>query len=325
MSVESAFHAILPNFPKYELEKYIKDLLQPILDANENNFQVRDFTDTEEREEVYENTYGDLVDELLDSEDIEDRHNLDLIHYIYDLLEYDKVVIIDNEKFLYSFIYINAYAQIHQEAYRQLEVSYKNKPSSKNIDTATNKSKDKKSQVDFLTSMLKPATQNSFVDSRSEKLKLGFLENYKNEYRMIARSIHEFAKIKEYSGNFEINTIGSLEPYINSDGLIPFHDMYVSWYAHVYTIYKTSEMPVTKKLKLAQLSSYIIFPQLRGNQKLIINEKTATKPIREIAMYKNLKLLEFTDNRTIIKRTDDEIKSTEEYLTKVTGFLNKYS
>src|SRR3990167_2446644 len=31
LSVESAFHEMLSNFSKYELEKYIKDLLKPIL------------------------------------------------------------------------------------------------------------------------------------------------------------------------------------------------------------------------------------------------------------------------------------------------------
>lgn len=66
LSVESAFHDMLPNFPKHGLEKYIKDLLKSILEAKENNFKVRDFIDASEREEVYEHTYGDLINELQD-------------------------------------------------------------------------------------------------------------------------------------------------------------------------------------------------------------------------------------------------------------------
>ena len=142
---------------------------------------------------------------------------------------------------------------------------------------------------------------------------------------MIARSIHELAKFKEHSDSFEINAVGSLEPYINSDGLTTNHDIYISWYAHIYGVYKNNTIPVTKKLKLAQLSSYVIFPKLRDIEKFIVNEKAAIKPIREVAMFKDLRLLDFTDNRSIIKRTNDEIKFTEEYLVKVTKYLNKYS
>lgn len=325
LSVESAFHDMLPNFPKYGLEKYIKDLLKPILEAKENNFKVRDFIDDNEREEVYEHTYGDLINELQNSNEIEDKYNLELIYYIYDLLKYDKVVIINNEKYLYSCFYINLYAELHLKAYYELEISYKQKPQNRNIDTATNESKDIKGKVAFLNPMFKPAIENEFADSKSEKLKLGFIKNYENEYRMIARSVHELAKLKEYSDNFEINELANLEPYINSDGHITNHDLYISWYAYVFTIYKHDDIPITNKLKLAQLSSYVIFPKLRENEKLIVNEKTAIKPIREVAFFRGFRLLDFTDNRTKIKKTDDEISFTENYLVTVTKYLNKYS
>ena len=188
---------------------------------------------------------------------------------MYDLLKYDKVVIINDEKYLYSCFYINLYAEIHLKAYDELEISYKQKPQNTNIDTATNKSKDIKGKVAFLNPMFKPAIENEFADSKSEELKLSFIENYENEYRIIARSIYELAKLKEYSDNFEINAIGSLEPFVNSDGHITNNDLYISWYAYVFTIYKHDETPVTNKLKLAQLSSYVIFPKLRGIGKCV--------------------------------------------------------
>ena len=153
---------MLPNFPKYTLEKYIKNSIKPILKFRENNFKVREFIDEKEREEVYENTYGDLLNKLLESEEIEDKYNLELIHYIYDLLEYDKVVIINNEKLLYSYIYLNSYASIHLEAYEKLKISYEVKPKKYNIDIATNKTKDIQGRVGFLNPMLKPIAQNQF-------------------------------------------------------------------------------------------------------------------------------------------------------------------
>lgn len=325
-SVELTFHEMLPNFPKHTLEKYIKAVLIPILETKKKNFQIRDFIDDEEKEEVYENTYGDLINDLMDSKEIEDKHNLDLIHYIYDLLEYDRVIIIDNEKLLYSYIYINAYANIHLEAYEKLKISYENKPQNQNIDIATNNSKDIKSKISFLNPMLKPIAQNKHdTNHKSAQLKLDFLKNYEEEYRITARSVHELHKLKEHSDNFEIDAIGSLEPQINADSHITNHDLYISWYAHVYKIYTYAKIPPTKKLKLAQLSSYVLFPNLRGKETLLVQPKMASKPIREIAFYKGLRLLEFTNNHTKIKKTDDEIEFTEEYLSTITKHLNQLS
>lgn len=61
LSVESAFHNMLPNFPKYELEKYVKILLKPILNAKENNFKVRDFRDDDREDRL---VYGSILANL---------------------------------------------------------------------------------------------------------------------------------------------------------------------------------------------------------------------------------------------------------------------
>ena len=73
---------------------------------------------------------------------------------------------------------------------------------------------------------------------------------------MLARSIHELAKLKEDSDNFEINAIATLKPYINSDSHITNKDIYISWYAHTYSIYKDTKISTKEKLKFAQLSSH---------------------------------------------------------------------
>ena len=325
LSVQTAFHDVLPNFSKHELEKYIKHQLKIIMEAKDNNFIIRDFIDADEQKEVYENTYNNSIDELSKSKELKDKYNLELIYYMYDLLEYDRVIIIENEKYLHSCIYLNLYATSHIEAFEQLAIINKNKPDEKNIDIATNSSKSIKDKINFLNPMLEPAINNPFVNSKTEELQLKYISDFANESRMLARSIHELAKLKEDSDNFEINAIGALEPYINSDSHITNKDIYISWYAHTYSIYKDTKISTKQKLKFAQLSSYVIFPELRNIDKPLINEKTAIKPIREIAMFKDLRLLEFTDNRTKIKKTDDEIKFTEEFLTKVTMYFNKYS
>jgi len=313
---------MLPNSSQNDFEEVINQLLKPILEAKRNNHIVRDFINKDEQIEIFESTYNDLIDELSRSEEIEDKYNLGLIYYIYDLLEYDKVILIDNEKFLYSCIYLNTYFETHKKAYEQLAISYKSKPAEKNIDIATNRMTPHSEKVKFIHAMYQPALNNQFVDNKAEKLKLGFLENYGNEYRMIARSIHQFSTLEDYVDNFEIKTIASLAPYINSDDHITNKDIYISWYAHVYTIYTHPKISTAQKLKLAQLSSYVIFPKLRDKKKPLINEKTALKPIREMGIFKGLRLLDFSDNRTKINKTDGEIDFTEEFLIKVTNTLN---
>ena len=323
LSVKSTFHEIFPNFPNFEIEKYVKHQITPILERKKNNFVVREFENESERKSIFENTCSELIDELQDSQLAEDIHSLEVIYSIYDLLEYDKAIIIDGEKYLYSFIYISSYSQMHLEAYEKLKSSYDNKPTEKNINISTNSSKSIKDRINFLNPMLRLPIQNNHADNKAEKLKLGFIDNYVNDYRIMARGIHELSKLKNHSDSFEINTIGSLEPYVDSDGKITYHDLYISWYAYVSTIYKN--ITTTDKLKLARLSSYVIFPNLRGNEESIVKPKTAIKPIREIAFYKGLRLLEFTNNQTKIKKTDEEIEFTEKYLTLVTTYLNKYS
>ncbi len=106
-------------------------------------------------------------------------------------------------------------------------------------------------------------------------------------------------------------------------------------------------MPLKKKLELARLSSYVIFPHLKKVKKTItpnksssskkytikdetvveyqISENSATKPIREKSFFHGLRLYDFSDARFKITKTKDEIEQTEEYLNVLTKHLNKLS
>ena len=140
----------------------------------------------------------------------------------------------------------------------------------------------------------------------------------------MARSIHALSNIQKGTDDFYANAIGDLEAFIDSDMEITKEDLYMSWYAHIFQIYDHPKINLTKKLKLARLSSYVVFPELKNNTEFEVSEYTAKKPIRERAFFKGLRLLEFTDNRLKITKSDEEIKFTESYFEIYTFFLDKY-
>jgi len=322
LSVETACYKLIPNTAKFKLQSSIKALIKPIFEMKKQSLQIRDFINKKEREEVYHSNFDELIEKYSKSTKKEDKYNLELIDYIYDLLEYDRVVIIDNKKYLYSYIYLNTHAKSHIEAYKNLLELKANKPDENNIDTATNSTRNIETRLNFLNSLLSLPLQNPHTNSKVQGLQKHFLKNYSNEYRMIARSLYSLKEISKTTDNFEINSISELESYINSDGEITNKDIYTSWYAHAFTIYKNEQISIPKKLKLAKLSSHVLFPHLK-DKKSIINKTTAKKPTREIAFFKGLRLLEFTDNRTKITKSEDEIKFTEKYISIVTQEMIK--
>ncbi len=320
-SFMETFSYLLPEFPEENLEVLVRELIKPIL--NSFTYSVRNYVDESEKYEVYQNTYSNLIDEISRSEKREDQCNLELINYIYDLLDYDKVIIINNEKYLYSYYFLSHFGNFHLKVFHELKKLKIHKPAEVNIDIATNTTRSIDKRIDFLNPLLNLSINNPNKKSKKEELQNLFLENYAQEYRIIARSIYQLSQIKESVNNYEIKAIADLEPYIDSDKEITYKKIYTSWYAYIFNMCQQTDMPVSKKLKLAQLSSYIIFPNLQGKDP-IISEKTARKPIREVAFFKGLRLLDFSDNRNKIKKTDEEIEFTENYLSLITEELSKY-
>ena len=321
VAVRQAFHSLLPEIPLYILEASMRKSLQPIIDRKKFNIVTRPFLDEHEAIEVYHNTYDDLIEEITNSKEDTDRYNLELIDYIYDLLPYDQVTIIDGEKILSSALNLSFWGEQHFEAYNQLSDLRKAKPAEWNIDTATNTNKAPKDKVKFLNDMFKIQIANPHIDSTEEELQLEFVKDYDKERHMIARSIFMCSQIpKDIPDFFPTKVIGKLAPLVNSDGEVTNHDLYKSWYAYSYGIYKRSSqgrISTNAALELSRLSSYVLFPELRAKKDFLVTATTAKKPIRECAFFNGLRLHEFTDNRRQIKRTQEEIDYTESYLKEL--------
>lgn len=318
IAIKKAAHNLYPNVPFFLLRNYLQNTLQTIHQRRERNIHTRDFIDANEAREVYHNTYDNLIEELSKSDAIEDKLNLDLIYYIYRLLKYDQVTLIDGEKYLSSFINLSFWGDEHLKAFEKLEAIEKAKHGDKNIDVATNRGKTVKDRVKFLKSKFEIDIMHPEIDSKEAELQSAVVDAYCESNRMMARGIYYCAEIsKDKRKQFEINTIGKLKHNINSDEYIPKAHIYNSWYAYVIGIYKCSSkntIPLDKALKVARLSSYFLFPYLRNKPNPIISIDTAEKPIRERSFYDGLRLHEFTDNRLKIIRSMEEINDTESFL-----------
>ena len=325
LAVKNTFYSMIPNTQHHWLESYIKNYVQEFSNLKNANFQIRDFQDEKEQEEVYHLTYDSIINELENSTKPKDIHNLELIDFIYELLPYDKVIIIGNEKYLYSYFYLSSYGEEHLRAYENLKVLYRNKPAEKNYDIATNTTKDFKNKTAFLNDTLQLEISNPFANSEKAEIKYKLIQEFETQSHLTVRTVYEFFKIKDDSNIKEISAIGELQPYLDSDDKIEYKDIYISWYAHVFSIYKKFgiNIPTTKLLKLAQLSSLVLFEPLRGNNKPLINQHTATKALREVSFFNGLRLMDFSDMRKKLKKTDDEIKFTEEFMNHFINNLSK--
>jgi len=347
VAVNNTLHELLPEIPKFVTDRYAKEFMKSILDMKDYNITIRDFKDKNEAIEVYNSTYKELIEDCENSNNVVDKDNLILIDYIYELLEYDKVIIIDDEKFLYSFIYLSFLYMQYQEAYNKLKSNQKNNKSEKAINTSSNTATAYKNKTKFINEYLEPYINHPNIDSEKEEAQLEYIKSYETHHHIMARSIHQISKIKDLPEDLLTNVIGSLSPWIDSDGEIVEKDFYISWYASIFLLYSKSNMPIKKKMELARLSSYVVFPELKKVKKTIIpnkdlssqkytmkdetvieyqiSENSAKELVREKSFFEGLRLYDFSDGRFKITKTKDEIDLTEQYLKVVAKHLNKLS
>lgn len=326
IAVKQAFHTLEPNFPIRVAESYITKLLKPYFDRKRLGIITRDFKDQEEAEKIFIDMFGELLDALDDNETEECLYMRKALHCVYDLLSYDKVIVIENETYLSSWINLEYWSEQHTDAYEKRALLQQAKPDEENIDIALNTNKAYRDKIKFLNN--KVSTVNPFLKNEISEIKEKIIQLFVEEYRMTARAVYGMSQIlDEHSDIPIVRAFGELEPEIDSDATIPKKDIYESWYAYVVRIYDQSSKqtaPLKKVLELAKYYSYVMFPDIPKKRALISLDK-AKKPIREKSFFKGLRLYEFTDNRLKIVRPNDEVKFTEAYLLEVTKQLNRLS
>ena len=334
VSVKNTLHDLLPQALQAVINEYAQVLIQPILDLKNTKITIRNFHNENESFEVYNRTYKELIEECENSEETIDKDNLVLIDYIYELLEYDKIIIVDDEKSLYSFKYLSTLYKQYLEAYNKLESNKRANKSEKAINTSSNTATGYQNKVKFINEYLEPSINHPNIDSSKEELQIRFIQEYDKYHHIMARSIYSMSRMKDKQEDLITNALSSLVPFIDSDGEITKNDLYVSWYASIFLLYKSSKMPVKNKLELARLSSYVVFPNLNKNNIKTKNEalieypvsrSSVLKPVREKSFFNGLRLYDFSDGRFKITKTKDEIEDTEKYLKVITKHLNRLS
>lgn len=326
IAVKQAFHTLEPNFPIRVAESYITKLLKPYFDRKRFGIIERAFIDQEEAKNIYNNMFGKLLNALEEDHTKESEYAIKALDCIYDLLPYDRVIMIDNEPYLYSWINLEYWSDQHTDAYAKRAQLQQAKPNEENIDIALNTNKAYRDKIKFLNN--KVSTVNPFAKNEITDIKEKIIGLFVEEYRMTARAVHGMSQIlDEHSDIPIVRAFGELEPELDSDAIIPKKDIYENWYAYVVKIYDRSTKqtaPIEKVLELAKCYSYFMFPDIPKKRDLISLAK-AKKPIREKSFFKGLRLYEFTDNRLKIVRPKDEVQFTEEYLIEITKQLNRLS
>ena len=324
-SIKKTFQHFFPNISPNVWSKYLKDYLQPIYLMKKYNFKIRNFKNQQEQEEIFNNLFDKELEALENSTNEEDILYKELIHKIYDFLQYDKVVEFDNELYLHSCFYLYFFMDVHQEAFNKIKELKKNKTPETNYDIATNTNKDINSRIKFLTATLKPYINNPDYNSVEQETQLQFLSNYKEEHRSIPR-ILAAVKNLEIDDNKELISIKKLYPLVNSEREVKYKELYRSFYAYcILKMYSNSNISIDKKLDIIHITSKVIFPNLRNKDK-IISKKTASQNIYEANFFSpnKLRILNFGKNPFLKYKPKQEIEETELYIKLVTKNLKKY-
>lgn len=321
VAIKKGVQTIIPEVSTTFLEPYLREKLKPFVEYKKLGIITRDFIDENEAIEAYNNTFHKKTINQSNEDEIV------LTDVIYDLLKYDQVIIIADQKYLASAIQLSYWSDKYHKALDTLETLYKNKPDEMNYTTSTNTLKAPKDKVNFLKPLLKLAIANPNKESKEEEIQFELLGYYGQEHHMMARSIHFFSEVKKLDSNNEIvDAIAKLKPYVDSDRTIEPSDIYISWYAHCISIYRKlskNKISTRKAFKVAKHYSDILFPHMKD--KKVVSEYTAQKPIRECAIFDGLRLLDFSDKRNKIIRPKDEIEDTEIYLKEIIKVCNRFN
>jgi len=331
--MRDTFYHLIPTQANYFVKNYIKRTLEPLKLQIELNYKIRSFKSQKERLEVFK-ILEERFDYKIFETEIEKKEFEDIMDTFYDLLDYDLYEEESGEVFLYSLNHIFSLAKKHIKALEELIEQNKNKPPESNYDIATNTNDTKEKMVAFKLNYLNNELANPLL---SEKLTLEYeyqkdtLLDFITCNHLTVRSIRELKKIRnDFPNDSFIKSKTDLLHTLNSDKPIDAIEIYRSFFTCVFGVYaftsrtNKKKIPYSKLYIFASQLSELFFPELKKLKKpLFVKEKTK-KPIRETSIYNGLSLISFEDGRYKIKKEQDEIKFTEEYLETIIHFSQRY-
>lgn len=324
-AIKTAFKALVPQASDADISVFLRKLLKPLYDLLHSSYKRRLFNDEVEMQELYNSLYGSIQDEIA-CYPIEIKNKINkLFDLFYELKEHSGVIEIKGRKFITTQFDIITIANLHRIEYDTLSLLKSSKTFAKNISISTNTNKAPSDRTKFLNNLIELSTLNPLINKDVKEDRLLIINFFKENPRITSRFLSQLRNI-----NFEIKssftrTIDELSPYLDADIEIQKKHIIISYIAYVFSLYNitSTKIPKTKILPFANESAKLVFPEFEHHIDSIVTEEKIRQPIRERAISHDLRLLEFTDNRLKIIRSEEEINISNTYLRIVTDTLRK--
>lgn len=331
--MKDTFYHLLPTQTNYFVKDFIQKALEPLKNQIALKHKVRNFDSKEEAIKVF-NQVEKRLDYKLFEKEIEKKEFEAIMDTFYDLLDYDLYEEENGEVYIYSFSHIISLAIKHNEVLEKRKEQDRNKPIEANYDISTNTNDTKLKMVAFKLNYLNNELSNP---SLNEKLALEYeyqkyaLLDFTTHSNLTVKAINQLKLIKDkYPNDVYIKAKTDLSHTLNANKPIETIEIYRSFFTCVFGIYTfTSKAnnktpPYTKLYKFATQLSEFIFPELKGLKKPLFVKDKIKKPIRETNTYEGLSLISFEDGRYKIKKEQDEIDFTEDYLNTIVHYAQRY-
>jgi hypothetical protein len=329
-AVEYSLRKKLPNAPKYIIEPLIRKI-QTTLDVISER-KIISFNSEMEAQQLFKKEFKEFLD-------LADKNKLDnniskVIYDSYDLCKFDRKVIYQGEEFLFNANSLKHSYIKHCKTYKKWLFENKIKPDEMNINISHNTNKDLESQTKFLKSTYALYNSNPHARNSEKDLEQHLINIYEEDRQMIARSIQEIANIKYNLDTFKdkeyttiINTFGNLKPYLNSDKVIDKIEIVDSWLTTIAIVYLKLN---PQKIPATTLGKYITtiakatntYKDFKGNY-IISLDKIRNANFREIAIYNNLRIMQFTDNRLKLTHNEKNTLEMENYVKNIIFYIKK--
>lgn len=338
LEIEKKDKSNLINAIKYAIEKNsTEDLIQltnakvkqaSIILERIFNRKIEKFNSEDEAKSFFEKIHAKELDYA--SKNPNDLYS-EIIWMAYDLCKYDTKITYKGKSGFYNISYLILTHKKHYRAYRKWIKEFENKPAEMNINISHNTNKGLNDQLKFLESSYNHYKANTYAKDITRDAELNLIESFKEDRHMIARSLTEMTNVHYYIEDERLKQViqgaKNLKPFLNSDKPIDKTDIINSWLtniAYLYTHINPQGIPKTKLSSFIQkiASSTTIYDN-KTVKKLFSPEKLRKATYREIKSYKNLRIMEITDNRKKIDYNNDTVKETEEYLLNIINYLKK--
>ena len=334
-AIEFAVKKELPNEPQHIIVPIIRTVIKEL--KKTQLIKIEPFKYKDEGYDLFKKQYGDNL-RFAEQKDCPEIYK-DMIDVSYDLAKYDKKIIYKNQEYLFNTNFLLQKFKQHMKAdarwLRYNKLKKQNPERNTNISLNTNTIL--KKQLSFLNPKYNLYNSNPYHKDLTTDMELNLIDAFKEDKHMIARAIGTINNIKFRIDKIKENKISSslvksfdtMQHTLDSDVPIQRKDIINSWLTNIAYLYiKINPQHIPKTL----LSEYItkvarattIYKLSKKDNCVFSPDQLREATFREIKYYKGLRLLEITDNRKKLTKSEQTIIETERYLKNITQYLHKY-